>query len=765
MKPTRTDQMRQIQPSHTEVNALVSLYNAGRYAELESRARLLVSQYPGFGFGWKLLGGALQMQARNALPAFQKAAELMPDEADAHYNLGVALKSFGLPDDAAASYRRALKIKPDYAEAHSNLGNVLKDLGQFDEAAASYRRALKIKPDYADAHYNLGNALKYLGQLDDAVASYRQALRIKPDLADAYGNLGSVLKDLGQYEGALENYRRALQLNPGSAEAHNNLGVALKALGQLDTAAVSFRTAVELKPNYAEAHNNLGAILQSLGQPDAALASYRCAVEIAPAFAEAHSNLGSALQDLGQLYDAVDSFRRALQIKPDYVDAHSNLGSVLKDIGQHDDAVASHRRALQIKPDFTEAYSKLLFALNYHPDLSAEEIYQAYQKYNEQRGIPLRSTWRKHGNDRNPDRRLKIGYVSPDFRHHSCRSFLEPLLAHHDKSRVEVHAYAELAAEDYMTARYKSYVDHWIPTKDMSDAALAERIRADGIDILVELAGHTAGNRLLTFARKPAPVSLSWLGYGYTTGLGAIDYYLTDEASAPAGSEGLFAEQPWRIATPAYVYRPNPDMGEVGNLPARQRGYVTFGTLTRAVRINHHTIRVWSEILKRVGGSRLVIDSLNFKDPAMQEKMASRFAEHGISRDRLEIGFHSPPWDVLRDTDIGLDCFPHNSGTTLFETLYMGVPYITLAGRPSVGRLGSSILQGAGHPEWIAESEEEYIDKAVRLASDLEQLAAHRASLRTEMENSPLLDEPAFALKVEDAYRQMWQLWCKNLAQ
>jgi predicted O-linked N-acetylglucosamine transferase (SPINDLY family) len=502
-------------------------------------------------------------------------------------------------------------------------------------------------------------------------------------------------------------------------------------------------------------------LVEATRLPEAA-ASYRCALELKPDYAEVHCNLGNALQDLGQLDEAVASYRRALVLKPDYAEANNNMGNALQGLGQLDGAVTSYRRALEIKPDFATAHSNLLFALNYHPDMRAEDIYWAYQKFNVLIGIPLRPTWRVHSNDKNPDRPLRVGYVSPDFRRHACRSFLEPLLAHHDKRAVDVYAYAELVKEDDVTARYQSYVDHWIPTKGMSDETLAERIRSDGIDILVDLAGHTTNNRLLTFARKPAPVSVSWLGYGYTTGLGAIDYYLTDEVCAPMGSEGLFSEQLWRLATPAWAYRPTVGMGEINGLPSQERGYITFGTLTRSVRINHRTIRVWAEILSTVPNSRLVIDSSNFKDQAMQERMVAHFAEHGITRERLQMGFHSPPWDVLRGIDIGLDCFPHNSGTTLFETLYMGVPYITLAGRPSVGRLGSSILQGAGHPEWIAKNEDDYVAKAVELANDVVRLSKIRSTLRDQMEASPLRNEVGFARKVEEAYRGMWKGWCET---
>jgi predicted O-linked N-acetylglucosamine transferase (SPINDLY family) len=434
----------------------------------------------------------------------------------------------------------------------------------------------------------------------------------------------------------------------------------------------------------------------------------------------------------------------------------------MQDQGRLREAEASYRRSLELRPDF-RTYVNFLFTMNYDPDKSAEDIYAAYGEFEEALAKPLYGAWRAHGNDRNVERRLKVGYVSPDFRRHSTRHFLLPLLAHHDRSRYEIVAYAELAKEDEITEQYRSHVDRWQPTNGLSDEALAEQVRADGIDILVDLAGHTSGNRLGVFARKPAPVSVSWLGYGYTTGVSAIDYLLTDEASAPLGSEPLFAEAPWRLATPGYVYRPAEGMGEVSPLPALQHGQVTLGTLTRSVRINHRVVRVWAEILKRLPEARLVIDSRNYQSSEMQDALAARFATHGIGRERLDIGFRSPPWDVLRSMDIGLDCFPHNSGTTLFESLYMGVPFVTLAGRPSVGRLGSSILEGVGHPEWIARSEEEYIEQAVALASDLPKLAGIRANLRQEMQASPLMDEVGFARKVEDAYRDMFKRWADRV--
>lgn len=755
---------RDAEPNRQEINELVTLFSQGHHSEMEAVARNLTVRFPKYGVGWKALGTALSSQGRSseALHALQKAIALSGGDAEAHSNLGNALKNLCRFSEAETSYRQALKISPNFAEAQCNLGVILVEQGRPTEAEAILRRALKTKPNYAEAQNNLGIALMKQERLTEAEPYFRQALKIKPDYYEALNNLGSLLTEQGLLNEAEINCMEALKIKPDYAPALSNLGVCLQQQGKLAESEACLRRALEINPDSAEALCGLGITLNDLGRLPEAETSLRRALEIKPNYVDAHSNLGLILEKQGRIDEAIASYHRALALDPDNADILNNFGLALQDQGRLEESIPLMRQALKSKPGHLAAQNNLLFGFNYHPDLSAEEIFRAYQEYDAQTGVPLRSTWLPHRNDKDPARRLKIGYVSPDFRQHAALNFLEPLLAWHDKSTLEVYAYAELTQEDDVTIRYRNYVDYWIPTKGMSDEALAQRIRDDGIDILVELAGHTGSNRLSVFARKPAPVSLSWMGYGYTTGLRAIDYYLTDAVCAPLGSETLFSEQPWRLATPPYAYRPAVGMGEVDELPAQQRGYITFGTLTRSIRINHRTIRVWSEIIKAVPNSRLVIDSRNFKDPLMQERMAARFAECGIAREQLEIGFHSPPWDVLRGIDIGLDCFPHNSGTTLFESLYMGVPYITLAGRPSVGRLGSSILQAVGHPEWIAESEDEYIAKTVKLAGDWEHLASIRSQLRTEMENSPIRDETGFARKVENAYRQMWQHWCDS---
>ncbi|MCK7578322.1 MAG: tetratricopeptide repeat protein [Chromatiales bacterium] len=567
---------------------------------------------------------------------------------------------------------------------------------------------------------------------------------------------------LEKYQECQSLLLKAIALNGKDPEIFSTLGNALRHQKRIKEALECYERSVEIDNDHSPGLNGKGLCLMDLNRPDEALAYFEHALKVNPKQPEILYNLGALIGQIGRLDEAAELHRKALDLKPNSAEAYNNLGLALQDLGEIDDALNAYEQAIKLSPKSAAYFSNRLFALNYQPDQPAAEIFAAYQEFDRRFGLPHRTTWRLHTNDRNPDRRLRLGYVSPDFGSHSIGYFLEPLLANHDHEQFEITAYSQRIGTDASTTRYLRLIDHWVPTSSLSDEALSERIRADGIDILVDLAGHTAGNRLGVFARRPAPVSVSWMGYGYTTGLSAIDYFLTDEVAVPPGSESLFSERPWRLATPSGTYRPAPGMGEVGPLPALAHGVVTFGTLTRGIRINHRVIRVWSHILQRLPTSRLIIDSKSFVTETAQARLAERFGAYGIERERLIIGYHSPPWDVLRRTDIGLDCFPHNSGTTLVESLYMGVPFITLAERPSVGRIGSKMLVGAGHPEWIAASEADYVDKAVALASDLQRLARLRAGLRAEFEASPWRDEAGFVRRVEQAYRNMWQQWCET---
>ena len=757
------------------------------YAKAEMDFRAALALRADFPEAWVALADALETLGRDhdALAALEHAIGQREHYAGALLNAGVLLQKMGRPDqararrreadlatqlcanryaEAEAAARQVVATRPDHRLGWKSLGVAVASQQRFAEAVPFFEQSLKLLPADPDAHNSLGNALQACNRLHEAEGCFRQALAIKADYIEAHFNLGNCLRALGRASEAKASYQRALEFKPDFPPAHNNLGIALQALDRVPEAQASYRHAVELRPDFHEAHCNLANLLQDLGRLSEAESGYRRALALRPDYVDACINLGNALRNLGRSTQALAVYRRALELDPHFALAHNNLGATLKDLGWFDEAEASCRRALELAPDYHDAYSNLLFVLNYHPDRPAEEIFTAYRAFDERYCRPLRAQWRAHLNDRMPAKRLRVGYVSPDFCRHACRHFIEPLLDQHDKSAVEVFAYAALRAEDEVTARMKARVDEWVPTLGMSDARLADRIRTDRIDILVDLAGHTRGNRLLVFARKPAPVAVTHLqGFGYTTGLSAIDWCIADPIVAPDGADGLFSERAWRLSR-CMVYRPAQEMGAVNALPAMKRGHVTFGTLTRAVRINRRVIGAWSEILRRVPDSRLRMDSGDFRDAGLCRVLIEAFSAQGIAEERLEMGFHSPAWDVLRGIDIGLDCFPHHSATTLFESLCMGVPFVSLAARPSVGRLGSSILAHAGHPEWIAYSEDDYVDKAAALAADLPRLAGIRQRLRRDMQASPLLDEAGYVRELEAAYREMWRRWCAETA-
>src|SRR6516225_3492228 len=511
-------------------------------------------------------------------------------------------------DEAVAAYRQAIGIRPDLAEAHSNLGNALFGQHKLDEAVAAYRQAIGIRPDLAAAHSNLGNALFGQHKLEEAVAAYRQAISIKPDLAEAHSNLGNALFGQHKLGEAIAACRQAISIKPDFAEAHSNLGNALSAQGKLDEAVAAYRRAIGIKPDLAEAHSNLGGGLAAQGKLDEAVAAYRQAIGIRPDFAGAHSNLGLVLTRQGKLDEAIAACRQAIGIKPDFAKAYSNLGDAL--FGQYklEEAVAAYRQAISIKPDFAGAHSNLLLCLNYDDKLTNDHLFAAHREWDERYGERA-PTFTTYDNDRNATRRLRIGYLSPDFRQHSVAYFVEPLLRGHDRQKVEVFCYAEVTWPDSVTTRLQGLADHWLVTVGLSDQRLAERIRCDGIDILVDVAGHTAGNRLLVFARKPAPVQVTWLGYPNTTGLKAIDYRLVDAVTDPAGEADVWASETLvRLEDGFLCYDGLRDGPEPTPPPCLKTGTVTFGSFNNPAKISTVTFDAWAKVALPVTASAVDIE-------------------------------------------------------------------------------------------------------------------------------------------------------------
>ncbi|MGA8864405.1 MAG: tetratricopeptide repeat protein, partial [Gallionella sp.] len=622
-------------------------------------------------------------------------------------------------------------------------------------------RVVEINPDLYQAHNNLGLALQELGELDSATASYRRALEIKPELAEAHNNLGNSLQELGRIEIAMESYRRALDINPDSAEAHNNLGLSLQQLGHLDGAMKSYRRALALKPDYAEALCNLGNAQLDLGQLDSAVASYLHALEVNSDLATVHNNLGVALRGQGHLEESLASYRRALRIKSDYAEAHNNLGLVLQDLGQLEDAVESYRNALKIKPVYPDAYSNLLLSLNYstthRPAHELEQAKQYGRLVSQQAGVRF-TTWQS---STHPER-LRVGVVSGDLRNHVVGFFMEGLLAHIDSARIELIAYPTQHIEDELTARIRPYFSEWKPLAGKSDAAAARRIHADAVHILIDLSGHTAHNRLPVFAWKPAPIQLSWLGYFATTGIAEIDYFLADQVGMPENHQAHFTESVWYLPDTRLCFTaPNIDL-PVAFLPAFNNGYTTFGCFQNLSKLGDDVLELWARIFSDLPKAKLRIQCKQLGESSQVKKLLQRLQHYGIDPARVNARGATDRATYLAahsEVDMILDTFPFPGGTTTCEALWMGVPTLTLAGDSLLARQGVSLLTAAGLEKWVATSKEEYIAKAITLASDLPELTSLRAGLRQQVLASPLFDAPRFARNFEDA---LWGMWTRH---
>jgi predicted O-linked N-acetylglucosamine transferase (SPINDLY family) len=665
--------------------------------------------------------------------------------------------------EAEAIYRHILAAQPNCPGALHELGVIVGQSGQLEEAMALIRRAMTASPENAGYHCDLGSFQQTGGQTDDAIASYQRAISLDPAYAEAFYNLAIAWKSKGNPDNAMACNQRAVGLKPDLVEAHNNLGILWKERGQYDLAIASFRTALKLRPDYAEAHNNLGAALRDTGQTDEAIACYQRALLLRPDNAQTHNNLGTAWRDKGQIDKAIACYQQAVTLQPDLLGAHSNLGNVWKAAGQLDRAIECYQRALALDPNFVEAHDNLLHALQYHPDTDRRSLFLEFQNWNGRHGEPLRRFIEDHGNDRDPERQLRIGYVSPDFRDHPVGRFMLPLLAGHDRNAARVFCYAEVFVADEMTAKLKSQAHAWRSTVGLSNEQVARAIREDKIDILVDLAMHTADNRLLVFARKPAPVQVAYLASLGGAALDTIDYRLTDRHLDPdAADDRYYMQESIRLPGTYWCYQQSLAAEAVHELPAIAAGRITLGCLNHFAKVSADTLRTWATLLDRLPTARLL---LHIDHGSQRDRVNQLMAERGIAADRLELLPHVSPaeyFQIYHRIDIALDPLPFAGGTTTCDALWMGVPVVTLAGRTAAGRAGVSILSSAGLPELIARTPQDYVQIAADLAGDLPRLAAMRSTLRQRMQSSPLMDADRFARDIEAAYRSMWRTWCQT---
>lgn len=555
--------------------------------------------------------------------------------------------------------------------------------------------------------------------------------------------------------------------DPGKVKRALDRANRFAANGRFDMAITHYETALSLNPDNVDAHNNLGNVYVTLGDATRAAMHYQSALAIDPSYVEAHNNLGNILMRSGRVKQALEHYQEAAARRPELPEAHNNLGLAHASLGEADAACASFERAFSLKPDYSAAHSNMLLSLNYFPDIDSERVYGAHTDFAKLHESILKENIIPWKNERSPERRLKIGYISSDFRDHSVAWFFHPVLANHDHEQIEVFCYSNHPRDDAVTQRLATKADHWRRIFGAPDERVAEQIRRDGIDILVDLNGHTAMNRLLVFARKPAPIQITWLGYPNTTGLTTMNYRITDKyADPPGGTEAYHSEKLLRLPDCFSCYEPPEDSPAPSEPPVNTKGYITFGSFNKINKINPSVVAAWSRILQSIPNARLKLKTAGFGDPAVREMVCASFSRYGITADRLELlghaGSRKHHLAQYQSVDIALDTFPYNGTTTTCEALWMGVPVVTLAGKVHAGRVGVSQLNSLELPELIAETMDEYIAIATRLASDRAHLNKLRMDLRNRMSRSPLTDAKNFTANLEHAYRGVWRAWCEN---
>lgn len=757
-----------IDPGHIKAlsNLGVILQQLGRSDEAEASHRQALKLNPNNAEAHANLGNLLNEQHRDeeAERHFQQALNIDPNFADAHYNLANMLQRLGRIAEAEVHFRKTLQIKPDFANAHYNLGNLLTELDRLDDAEASFRRAIALKPNFAEASFNLGNLLSVLSRPDEAEHCFRETLETDPKYIEAYRKLGDLLIEQSRHVEAEHCFRQALEHSPNDADAHCRLGNSLFLQKRLGEAGVSYWSAIKISPDSADAYCNLGALLIEWNRYDEAEEALLHALKLDPEKPTTHFNLGNLYLRKGQLIESEIYLLRALELKPGYIDAQSTLANTLLDMGRISDAKVSYRKSLSTNPHNASVHSNLLFCLLHDETEDATNLLAEYRKFGEKFGAPLPDD-HTHDNLRNPDRCLEVGFVSADFRNHAVAFFIEPILANLAGSRqISLHAYSNCKIEDSISERLRGHFKYWHPIASLSNDALAEKIRADRIDILIDLSGHSGDNRLLTFAQKPAPVQASWIGYPATTGLPSMDYYLADRFLLPEGKyDDQFTEKIVRL--PANVpFLPYHDAPPVNTLPALKSGRITFGSFNRLSKLNRTSVALWAKLLRALPESRMLLAAM--PEDGKYETLSGWFTQEGIALDRLIFHTRCELKDYLalhHQVDLCLDTAPYNGGTTTLHALWMGVPTLTLAGNTLPSRVGIGILGHLELQDFVAYSAEEFVRTGLSWTHNLAMLSDIRNGLRERFSKSAIGQPAMIASGLQLALRFMWQRWCAGL--
>ena len=689
----------------------LELFDAEQFAAMADLCRKIVAVSPGH---WRALNG-----------------------------IGIGLHRTGRSKEAIGYIRKALELNPAYFEAYNSLGNILREMKKTTEALKTYQQAESLRPDAAVIQFNLANVLSDLSRHEEALARYERAITLDPSYTEALLGRARILYIFERYEESCVQYHEVLTRIPDHCEAMYGVGMALTKMDQqgnaehfVEEAANMFRNLISRHPRKHDAILALGNILS------------------------AKSEKG----DPSVIEEAISCYRRVLDNNPKDANTRARLGSLLVSQGKVDEALDEYRLAIRHKPDLSEARSCYVMYLQYHLASTMRQLAKESAAWQRTfaAAIPKIAV---HRNRRDPERPLRIGYVSADFRSHPVGFHLMPVLYHHDAKRYKVFCYDNRDHADIYTCRLRNCADQWRTITNLTDESAAEMIMADKIDILVDLAGHTAGNRLLLFARRPAPVQVTWLGYFFSTGLTEIDYIFMDDTAVLQGEERWFSERVARLPGTRFCYEPPPYAGDVSPLPAYKNGRITFGSFNNLAKVTPQVISLWAKVLRAVPGSRLLLKSAPLSGAGCRESLVRKFAAEGVGPERLILRGQSPHAAMFAeygDMDIALDPFPFNGGITSCEALWMGVPVLTLVGNIPIARQTSGFLKTIGLSGFTATDEDKYCELAVTWAADLNKLSNVRKELRDMMARSLLCDGKRFTANLEGAYRQIWRTWCSS---
>ncbi len=645
----------------------------------------------------------------------------------------------------------------DETASHGLLAQIFLRAGNLPEAEEYARKALAHSPNDAVTTAYLGAILMAMGRPELALTAYRDAVSLQPDNPVLQNELGNALAAVGIFEDAAVVLRHAVGLRGDIPEIHNNLGNVLRELGDLDGASGCYRTALSLRGDYPEAFNNLGVVLQEQRDTDGAIDAFQRALALQPENALANTHLGTALAAKGELTAAAAAHREALRHEPRLASARNNLGIVLKDQGDFVAAREAYTAAVAADGDDPSFHSNLLMSLSYDPAIDGETLVAEHRRWSNRHErpepLPKDIDWQ-------PERRLRIGYVSPDFWTHSVAYFIEPVLERHDKDRFEVFCYADVSRPDDTTDRLRRSADHWRDSVPLDDTELFERIRADRIDILVDLSGHTGNNRLPVFGRRAAPVQISWIGYPATTGLSQMDYRISDGWADPEGETDSFhSERLLRLPAGFLCYRPPANAPVPMDRPGRRP--ITFGSFNNLSKVTDEVIALWARLLTDCPDTRLLLKSRQLADHGVRDRVLGVFQANGVPPERLDLRARvrdaSDHLALYGAVDVALDTFPYNGTTTTCEALWMGVPVIGLAGALHAGRVGVSLLNQIGQPGWVVDTPDAYVAKALAIAAD----PPRRAVLRDQVAGSTLVDAKGFTQAFEAALTTVWSDRCK----